>query len=276
MSLTIPPEVLAELRKNYIYDLTVGRFLKVGASATPEPVGSFTREGHLEVRILGGRYPMSLLLWWFYTGRAPERPFRYYQPRAKDVGGLWPWMFVEPPELCFDSEGRATYHSLTRYLSYDKDTGGISWLIPPSGRVTNGVRAGRSTPAFGRNRAVMWTHIIWCLMTGQYPSKGQVVDHISGDTTDNRWENLRLATFKQNCGNRAATAYRPTGYPRGVRRTCRGKFRGKVEVVQGGVRRQICGPSRETPEEAYADHIRLHLAEYGEFSVFSSRATVGP
>lgn len=45
--------------------------------------------------------------------------------------------------------------------------------------------------------------------------KGLFADHINHDTLDNRRENLRITTNKQNCANHVMAAHNTTGY-RGV------------------------------------------------------------
>lgn len=43
--------------------------------------------------------------------------------------------------------------------------------------------------------------VIWCLKTGGWPEND--IDHINGDRTDNRWNNLRSVTRSENCKNAA-------------------------------------------------------------------------
>lgn len=79
------------------------------------------------------------------------------------------------------------------------------WVITKIDRTNSpkGVRVGCTTPsgyealAFeGRN---YFTHrVIWALCTGEQP---RVVDHINGDKQDNRIENLRSVTHRQNIIN---------------------------------------------------------------------------
>lgn len=55
------------------------------------------------------------------------------------------------------------------------------------------------------------------------------VDHVNGDGLDNRRENLRLATPKQNMENRTVPARTESGY-RGVRRVSPGTFHAYVNT----------------------------------------------
>ena len=81
--------------------------------------------------------------------------------------------------------------------------------------------------------------IIWCWVTGEWPEKGMVIDHINGNRSDNRWNNLRLCTAKQNAFNRKKARNSRTGFT-GVykdRRTGRffvkisGKYVGTYETL---------------------------------------------
>jgi hypothetical protein len=49
------------------------------------------------------------------------------------------------------------------------------------------------------NRRYVLHRLIWLYMTGSFPEK--YIDHINHDKTDNRWENLREVSHRDNCRN---------------------------------------------------------------------------
>jgi len=57
--------------------------------------------------------------------------------------------------------------------------------------------------------------VVYELHNGPIPD-GMVIDHINGDTLDNRIENLRLATRSQNSMNAAGKRGKQSGLPKGV------------------------------------------------------------
>lgn len=92
-------------------------------------------------------------------------------------------------------------------FDYDQDTGELSWKATPwvpshrvgafptvttaCGYLTVKI-AGKTLPAH---------RVAYVLMTGGFPPNGQVIDHINGNKTDNRWCNLRACTRAQNGQN---------------------------------------------------------------------------
>ena len=101
---------------------------------------------------------------------------------------------------------------LASRLSYDPKTGHLSWQRPPSGisgrslsiwnsrfhgreaftaTVTRGYKQGRIDGV-----AYLAHRVAWAICKGEWPSG--VIDHINGDTSDNRIENLRDVSQSEN------------------------------------------------------------------------------
>lgn len=89
--------------------------------------------------------------------------------------------------------------------------------------------------------------LAWLLMTGKMPKK--LINHIDGDASNNKWENLRQLTVAE-CQHNRASAQRnsSTGFT-GVSRWC-GRFRAKIRV---GKNRIYLGtfPTPELAHQAY-------------------------
>lgn len=112
-----------------------------------------------------------------------------------------------------------------------KYTGGIAWLYRPRHHFLsdsdwcgfNKKRAGMDAGCSRkdgyqivtiRGKSYLVHRIVWYLANGPIP-EGLVIDHIDGDPSNNRIENLRLATRSQNqmnCKKHSDGAQRSKGY----------------------------------------------------------------
>jgi hypothetical protein len=98
-----------------------------------------------------------------------------------------------------------TQAELKRLYSYDPATGAFTRLVATNRRYPAGTRAGNLRPdGYRRIRidGVLYqeSRLAWLYMTGEHPSC--LIDHANHATDDNRWENLREATFAQNMQNK--------------------------------------------------------------------------
>lgn len=99
--------------------------------------------------------------------------------------------------------------------------------------------------------------IIWELHNGEIP-EGMLIDHIDGDVSNNKIENLRLATRQQNNAN-SRSELNPFG--KGITINPSGKYR--VRVTHKGVTYSL--GTFKTPEEARKVYNDKHKELNGEF-----------
>ena len=129
------------------------------------------------------------------------------------------------------------------FYDYDPETGAVTHKKP-------GKRYGRPAGTWrkdggglvlqprinGKQLRFQGARVIWYLHTGEDPGD-KCIDHINGDRNDNRFQNLRLASHRENCWNR-----------RGVRGYWRNRNAWRVDIRYDGLT-LACG-NFQTEEEA--------------------------
>lgn len=73
--------------------------------------------------------------------------------------------------------------------------------------------------------------VVWCMLHGDWPQK--IVDHVNGNRDDNRIDNLRLATARENCHNRLPSRGAKSKYKGVDWHRCVGKWRARIKTETG-------------------------------------------
>lgn len=124
------------------------------------------------------------------------------------------------------SKALPTPDMLRNLLSYDPETGALTWLHRPASlfkcekdaMLWNAKNAGKKAftclkrgylmgAIFGKT--VPAHRVIWALRHGAWPS--QDIDHINGDRNDNRIANLRCVSRTENCRNKTRQVRNKSG-----------------------------------------------------------------
>jgi hypothetical protein len=156
-----------------------------------------------------------------------------------------------------------TQERLKEVLHYDPDTG-IFTRIDRKGRSIRPNRvAGHVEPRgyikVGVDRQSYYGHrLAFFYMVGKWPK--DFIDHIDGDCSNNKWENLREATPLQSVMNTRKSSKGSLGY-KGISRD--GK-RYKAEIRVNGKKTHL--GDFDTPEEAHKAYCRAADKYYGEFA----------
>lgn len=163
------------------------------------------------------------------------------------------------------SNSALTRSRLMEALTYCPATGVFRWRISlhgHGGAIEPGDVAGKCCDGYrviGIDGGRYLAHrLAWLYMTGEWPSA--FVDHRSLDRSDNRWENLRLATHTQNQANKHCRSDSFIGL-KGVRR-CRGRWQARIKI--DGIEKHL--GTFDSPERAHAAYLRAAVHAFGEFA----------
>lgn len=158
---------------------------------------------------------------------------------------------------------------LRQMLDYHPETGIMVWRgCSKYHRSMNGKEAGHPIPS--QSGKLYWkvsidgkkynrSRLAFAWMTGRWPL--HCIDHIDGNSENDRWVNLREATVTENAWNHKRRA-KKAALPMGVRSLPSGRFAARIAVN----RKMIHLGSFDTPEAASREYQKAREVHYGQFA----------
>lgn len=153
-----------------------------------------------------------------------------------------------------------TAKRLRELLNYNPRTGIFRWRV--SGRGRKSKIAGFIVQRGGHRRICInqkiypAAQLAFLYMTGKWPRR--LIDHINCIPDDNRWDNLREATYSQNGGNR-----RSQNQFKGV---CWDKWAGKFKASITVNNKWMHLGNFDRAEDAHAAYIAAARKHFGSFA----------
>jgi AP2 domain/HNH endonuclease len=160
---------------------------------------------------------------------------------------------------------RLTRARLRELLRYNPRTGEFRWRKRFCNRLRVGDLAG-SVNRRGyrlinlRGRTYSEHQLAWFYMKGRWGRP--TIDHRDGNVTNNRWNNLRRATWSENNANRCRSRNNTSGY-KGVFR-CRKTGKWRACICKNG--QTIHLGAFTTPQAAHAAYVAAARKLFGEFA----------
>lgn len=158
-----------------------------------------------------------------------------------------------------------TQERLKEAFDYNSTTGEFIWKIKTGSRSVVGEVAG-SKRADGYvlikldKYRYLAHRLIWLYFYGEFPE--MFIDHINGDPSDNRIENLRIASMSENMRNRSKQSNNTSGY-KGVF-WHKGSRKYKAVITVNG--KQISLGYFIDPKEAHDAYINASHTYHKEFA----------
>jgi hypothetical protein len=159
--------------------------------------------------------------------------------------------------------------ALKQILLYAPRKGVFYWIKPPKAHADLlGEEAGSAAQSgSGKSyvniqiggRKYRRSRLAFLYMIGRWPD--ETIDHINGNSLDDRWVNLREATIMQNAWNHHKRRKRST-LPMGVRTNPSGRFSARICVN----RRHIQLGTFDCEYEAHEAYRIASIKYYGEFA----------
>lgn len=164
---------------------------------------------------------------------------------------------------------RPTLDYLKTRVRVDVDTGRVFWIDATKHHANLVGKEAGSIRRSSHNDKSYWcvkvdsvgikrSHLVFLFATGNWPMLQ--IDHVNGDSLDDRKSNLREATATQNAWNHKHRSKKSTT-PMGVRMIASGRFQARIAVEK----KQIVIGTFDTPdqaEQAYQQKRKEYFHEY--------------
>lgn len=157
------------------------------------------------------------------------------------------------------------YEQVAALLSYNPETGALTWLVQTSSRALVGDEAGcierQGYCVIRIERKLYQAHrLAWLLTHRKWPDNE--IDHINGERSDNRIANLRDVTHFENMQNRKSSPNKSKNPNRlrGTTQTPSGKWQAHIRL--NGERRYLgLFDSAEDANAAYETAKTMHFED---------------
>jgi hypothetical protein len=110
-----------------------------------------------------------------------------------------------------------------RGFSYNPETG----IVLKGNRTCGSITRKGYLRTRVNGKCVMVHRLIWFIMTSKWPSINDEIDHIDGNRTNNKWDNLRLVDRRVNSQN--LETHRK-GHVLGAHKAKRGRWESSIRV----------------------------------------------